>query len=368
MALGKPLMLKDYLELEESSNVGFQCYPRLPVTTGPTMRNLLDVELRGGPRLVRSRSKSAMERISSVIKFRFSPIQEGFLSRSLSRKLKGSSFWKRRFGQGQQTGELIKFGEEMERISFSYPSPVVSSFRSWLEVDNGEFGFGFRAGPGFVSTESPALKEMISAAKQEEHQKVEERESMERRLDIEKEQLSPVSVMDFPYDEEDDDVASATTCSSPFQFRSITNNSDRSKLQILQKSKRFVEISNLDPINLEDQFTASESSTTYEEKPSDLIEQLGSVEIFQNLLEDFFTYGLFDETDKTELLNTARDWINNEGWIWELQGRRGEMEVMEMERIGKWRGFEEERMEISIDLGDLVFELLVDELVEEILE
>jgi hypothetical protein len=57
--------------------------------------------------------------------------------------------------------------------------------------------------------------------------KIQEKEyPMGQCLEVEKEQLSPVSVMDFPFDEEEeDDVATTTTSSSPFH-RSTANNAD----------------------------------------------------------------------------------------------------------------------------------------------
>lgn len=129
----KPLMLKDYLALDtESSNVGFQCYPRM-ANSGPTVRHLLDVELGGSGTLVCSRSRNTLNKISSAIKFRFFQKQESFLSRSLSRKLIKGSFWRRRW---QQENWREEEDMELERRSFDYPSPVVSSFRSWLEMGN----------------------------------------------------------------------------------------------------------------------------------------------------------------------------------------------------------------------------------------
>jgi hypothetical protein len=154
----KPLMLKDYLALDtESSNTGFQCYPRL-ANGGSTVRHLLDGELRGSGALIRTRSRNTFNKISSAIKFRFFQKQEGFLSRSLSRKLKGS-FWRRRWPENDCKR---RFEEEMERRSFNYPSPVVSSFRSWLEMENvSEFVSG-------TGSESPLARKETGAVSREE--------------------------------------------------------------------------------------------------------------------------------------------------------------------------------------------------------
>jgi hypothetical protein len=162
MVPGKTLMLKDYLALDaESSNTGFQCFPR-QANGGPTVRHLLDAELRGSGALVRTRSRNTFNKISLAIKFRFFTKQEGFLSRSLSRKLKGS-FWRRRW---QENDCKRRFEEEMERMSFNYPSPVVSSFRSWLDVENAS---EFVSGTG---SESPLTMEEIGAGVSREEKKV----------------------------------------------------------------------------------------------------------------------------------------------------------------------------------------------------
>ncbi|KAJ4777321.1 GAR2-like protein [Rhynchospora pubera] len=370
MLPGKPLLLKDYLELDtESSNTGFQCYPRLP-HTGPTVRHLLDVELRGNGTLVRTKSRNTFNKLSSAIKFRFFQKQEsGFLSRSLSRKLRGGSFWRRRW----QENDICKmrFEEEMERRSFDYPSPVVSSFRSWLEMEN---GFEFESGTGPRSESTTQARKEISAVGGEE-KKVEEKEyPMEQCMDVEKEQLSPVSVMDFPFDEEEEDDVTTATTSSPSFHRSTPNNTERTMLHIVQKSRRFDNIAELNPVDLEEEFNAVESrchgvsNLDDREIAWNLVAQLDPVVSSEMLLVDFFIEGLSSNVQQTKLLNEARDWINDEGWRWELQGCRGQLELQEMERNSNWRCFEGEKPEVSIDLESIIIRSLVQELVDEMLE
>ncbi|KAJ3690372.1 hypothetical protein LUZ61_019536 [Rhynchospora tenuis] len=364
---GKPLLLKDYLELDtESSNTGFQCYPRLP-NTGPTVRHLLDVELRGNGTLVRTRSRNTLNKLSSAIKFRFFQKQEvGFLSRSLSRKLKGS-FWRRRW---QENDCKMRFEEEMERRSFDYPSPVVSSFRSWLEMENG-FEFELGSGPGSESTQ---VRKEVNAVGGEEKKIKEKEYPMEQCMDVEKEQLSPVSVMDFPYDEEEeDDEATATTSSPPFH-RSTPNNTERTMLHIVQKSRRFDNIAELNPVDLEEEFNAVESryhgvsNMDDREIAWNLVAQLDPVASSEMLLVDFFIEGLSCNVQQTKLLNEARDWINDEGWRWELRGCRGQLELREMERSANWRCFESEKPEVAIDLESIIVGSLVQELVDDMME
>ena len=150
----KPLMLKEYLELDSNfeSCSGFGCAPRRG--NAATMRCLLEAEFRGdGERLVRARSKCALTRISAVIHaVRFLPFgafsagcrssHEGFLPRSFSKRLRGS-FWKKKGKEEEHKArvrvidivQLRSFEEEgEERKSFGFPSPVVSTCSSWSET------------------------------------------------------------------------------------------------------------------------------------------------------------------------------------------------------------------------------------------
>lgn len=191
MAL-KPLMLKDYLELDcdsESVGKGFWQAPMRASDAdadAATVRRLLDAELRGGSggrRLPRTRSMSAMTRISAVINaIKLLPFavasssssnsascgehrsgQEGLLSRSFSRRLRGS-FW-RKTGKTAAAEEvenrvrvkdivrLRSFEEEAngdEQRSFSFPSPTISSRSSWSESDS--YGSDFL--PSTASTDA----------------------------------------------------------------------------------------------------------------------------------------------------------------------------------------------------------------------
>jgi hypothetical protein len=100
----------------------------------------------------------------------------------------------------------------------------------------------------------------------------------------------------------------------------------------------------------------------------DLLLLLDSVENSDKLLLDFFTEGLSGNVQQMKLLNEATDWINNEGWQWEVRGSHGVLELQEMEKNGKWIGFEREQPEVSIDLESIILRTLVQELVDDMLE
>ncbi|URD98064.1 hypothetical protein MUK42_28949 [Musa troglodytarum] len=271
----KLLMLKDYLELDCDSESGGKGFWQAPMPASDadadaaTVRRLLDAELQGGSgrrRLPRTRSMSALTRISAVINaIRLLPFavasfsnsalcgerrsgQEGLRSRSFSRRLSGS-FW-RKTGKTAAAEEvenrvrvkdivrLRSFEEEAngdERRSFGFPSPTISSRSSWSESDS--YGSDFLPSTastdasddippaGAVTTEdgnkgspraSPRRSPMACrkstgegfAASHRLAPKVTESEgtgSPQCRLEEEEQQqLSPVSVMDFPSEEEDD--------------------------------------------------------------------------------------------------------------------------------------------------------------------
>ncbi|URD89568.1 hypothetical protein MUK42_26508 [Musa troglodytarum] len=172
----KPLMLKDYLELDWDSDsycAGFGCVPAQagdadPDADATTMRYLLDAELPGGgggPTLHRTRSMSAMAKISAVIgAFRLLSFAGassssasvgrrrcgagGFLSRSFSKRLSGS-FW-RKTGKAAAAAmedtwvgvkDIVRLSFVEEKVvsdelrSFDFPSPALSSCTVWSESD-----------------------------------------------------------------------------------------------------------------------------------------------------------------------------------------------------------------------------------------
>lgn len=190
----KPLMLKDYLELDcdsESVGKGFWQAPMRASDAdddadadAATVRRLLDAELRGGSggrRLPRTRSMSAMTRISAVINaIKLLPFavasssnsascgehrsgQEGILSRSFSRRLRGS-FWRKtgKMAAAEEVENRVRvkdivrlrsFEEEAngdEQRSFSFLSPTISSRSSWSESDS--YGSDFL--PSTASTDA----------------------------------------------------------------------------------------------------------------------------------------------------------------------------------------------------------------------
>ncbi|KAL0923458.1 hypothetical protein M5K25_007516 [Dendrobium thyrsiflorum] len=141
----KPLMLKEHLELDSRSE-SIRWAP-LKRAAGTTLRCLLDTELRcsgagdgSANKQARSHSKSALKRLSAVIKS-VNAIQlftagsgnpaNSLLLRSFSKKLR-CGFWKT--SSRDKEKDLVAMSEEVvETCSFFSPSPVVSSCRSSLD-------------------------------------------------------------------------------------------------------------------------------------------------------------------------------------------------------------------------------------------
>ncbi|KAG1354607.1 hypothetical protein COCNU_07G007190 [Cocos nucifera] len=443
-------MLKEYLELDSDleSCSGSGCTLRRGDST--TMRFLLETELRRGEgRLVRARSKGTLTRLSAVIHaLRLLPFgasssgcrssHERLLTRSLSKRLKGS-FWKKR-GKEQENESRVRvkdivrlrsFEEEgEEKKSFEFASPVVSSHSSRWETETDTSGSEFlrssigsseclseidAAGDGDVTgndkTCSPPLRsptgrmsvggDSVSVETATGH-----REPKSERMEcpgcqtLETEQLSPVSVMDFP-DEDEEEPSSPS-----FSFQQSLANIERTKLQLLQKIRRFESLAELEPMDLVDRLSSFddqlESSDhvasdegkdghrgTVETRAWDLLwdlqarDQVVPLGCIEKLLVDFFIERLSssDSVDQDrlsrcrkhvrvtsgacepeEILKAARGWIDG-ARCRKVEEFPREAEIKEMEVNGRWRCFHEEEEELAVDLVDVILGSLVGELV-----
>ncbi|KAJ8513271.1 hypothetical protein OPV22_003705 [Ensete ventricosum] len=467
----KPLMLKDYLELDCDSESGGEGFWQAPMRASDadadadaaTMRRLLDAELRGGSggrRLPRTRSMSAITRISAVINaIRLLPFavassasalsgerrsgQEGLLSRSFSRRLRGS-FWRKTAAAEEVENRvrvkdivrLRSLEEEAngdEQRSFGFPSPTISSCSSWSELDS--YGSDFL--PSTASTDASDDIPPAGADTTEDENKGSPRASPRRspracrkttgegfaashrlapkvtesegtgspqcHLEEEAEQqqqLSPVSVMDFPSQEEDDPASRS--------FRHNLAKLERTKLQQLKKIGRFESYVDMSPVDLDRRFSSSdeqlpghgeegEEGASRERKAWGLLGQLKischadlQERSTEKLLVDFFIQRLSsfeDDGDNLDrplrrrqrcwtcavrrepaaedaVLNTARDWIEG-ARSGDLDDYHGEATLREMERDGRWRSFEGEEGELGVDLERLVLGSLMEEVLEE---
>ncbi|XP_057520103.1 uncharacterized protein LOC130800529 [Amaranthus tricolor] len=219
--------------------------------------------------------------------------------------------------------------------------------------------------------------------------------------EAEKEQSSPVSVLDFPYDHDDGD-------SSPFTLR--VSRLKGSTERLMKKLGRFECLAGLEPVNLETLISSieiedrspkcsiqpcptpsyvSSSESDYEEEEEESHEsevekhaqnllnitkaKMGpkithKIDL-ENLLLDFFRENVTQKTNDS-MLKGAEDWLNGHydklilGW--EVEGKR-QAYIRDMDEGGWWpRDTILEREEVAFKLGDEVLAYLIQEFMIEL--
>lgn len=213
---------------------------------------------------------------------------------------------------------------------------------------------------------------------------------------VEKEQFSPVSVLDCPF-EDDEEV------SSPFPHMEGTTK------KLMEKIKRFECLSQIEPLNLSKRFVllpdldhestgsppshSSASSDALsireaeedemrraEEEALDLLQKLMDIlpshglEIkAHKLILDFFREKVMDRDlhcRRHSFVEEAESWVSGrrirEAFLgWEVERNR-QAYMKEMERLGEWRCLEKEIGVMGLELEAVVFDALFDELVVDI--
>ncbi|RVX00972.1 hypothetical protein CK203_022834 [Vitis vinifera] len=358
----RPRMLKDFLidDSNSCSSNGFKSFPRK--ASHCTVRNLLECD--GGERgsnsnkkstFLRSRSTAAATTISAfqkaseiVINAVKSP---SFLQRSLKRR-----FWRRNSTEERgMTVTVIRVKDIVRMRSFrdvieekSAPSDSTGSITTTATTSsNGSSWCGSDFTADYVQSWSGNSEEYSGANAVKVGEKylpgvgdgnanTTTRTTMsidagELRCE-EKEQHSPVSVLDCPFTED----------AEPFSF-----------------------------------FIRDEEEEEAEEKAMQLLDQVkaaGSVEFSKanlndDLLLEFFRDELMkisrgnqtvDKEVDAEILKIAEAWLKGE-FEWGVETEK-EACIRDMERGGRWRKFEEEEEEMALELEVLVFEILEDEL------
>ncbi|KAK6137559.1 hypothetical protein DH2020_028701 [Rehmannia glutinosa] len=441
-AFSKPLLLKDHLldDMSSCSSNGFKSFPRRQCCT--SVRFLHEFEYRNKNKQQRQQqkrysnfnrtaSKSAISAIQSVItavkrlpfaaaksaeKRRF---KDSFLARSFSRKiLKKSGFWNRKteqkeIGRWKSFDQLLKEDAEPSSRSDGSITARDGKSNSWSESDftasddcssgnsssevnsnlpeerndvvqvpvkvvssgNG-VGVTTNGDVSTVSTTECSANTNSSTNSQQKQWSSEE-----------KEQFSPVSVLDCPFDDEDE-------VSSAFQHRLARM--EGAKMKLMKKIQRFECLAKLEPINLATQFALQSDSDMDEKSISDIedeeeeeenedenkaLELLHQMKATlpsyspklkpDKLLLDFFRERVTDESSFDEgLLEEADDWINGrksrELFVeWEVQGNR-KAYIKDMEKGGEWKTLEQESDEVALELETVVFDELLNEVLLEI--
>ncbi|CAL9153898.1 unnamed protein product [Musa hybrid cultivar] len=461
MMVRKPLMLKDYLELDDDDDDS-ESVASSGLAGVPTIRCLLDAELRSGAaRLVHTAQSNKNTRskfcaaINAVKLLPFSssdgrclPGHDGSLSRSISRRLRGS-LWKKKEKKADQQAAVdsrAKVRDIVRHRSFDengegwkslrFPSPVASSLSSWSETEScgtvsdllpasmasSESLDENAASAGGRRKESPSRGPNLNdkSEKKADDEKSEgeaiasrpakvsdskETESYEcnSEEEDEEEKLSPVSVIDYPYQQDnghgDEEEQDATTT-----FHRSLANIERTKEQLLRRIRRFEMLAELDPgvlsasssqddLQESTDHVASSGGEGEEERAWGLLGELKASPLeegprgsMEKLLLDFFIQGQCRSSyanrdrplrwgrtlpsrvlrgETREMLNTARDWIDGRRCR-DLDDVHGAATLREMEGNGRWRCFDEVEEELGMQLENALFESAVAELVQDL--
>ncbi|WVZ12762.1 hypothetical protein V8G54_017292 [Vigna mungo] len=436
----RSLLLKDYLrdDLSSCSSNGFKSLPRRQccTTVGFFVHKDLQLQRKTRNTLPRRRrsSVSALQRASVAVinAIKSLPMSQkggraktgGVLCRSLSRKLLSRSFWRKAAvvredrSQGvprRRTSfrELIMLDQEHQKAtSFNeYTALAAPSFttssgcgsNSWGES---EFTFASTAASSESSNENYLLLETTKDYTPRRH-KVEEEGVTKEYWANEKEQFSPVSILDCPFVDEEEIYKS--------RFRSISSVvsiTEGRKQKLMHKRYHFESVASLEPVVLEKRLARLElgdetlnhstkqcsrvvvpaartrnnlcpaNNHDIEENARNLLNFVkGSnprntlILKAEKLLFDYFKKSIgeckdIDLSKKLHLCKVAEDWINGrpqELYLdWEEQGRRS-VYVKEMERCEGWKKYDEEIQELGGELANEVLAILVNESVLDLL-
>ncbi|KAF8027418.1 hypothetical protein BT93_E0349 [Corymbia citriodora subsp. variegata] len=363
--------------------------------------------------------------------------RKGLLPRSLSRKLWGRSFWKKpptrdRGGCGEEIGRRRSIGKRLPPPPdpnvasailphrFSTSSSSSNNRRNSSSWDSSEFTAELVRSPSGDSESPGRPKEVVSEDKGPARwgphdEKVSDKVGATHGQDSiaatptcskrewpneEKEQFSPVSVLDCPF-KDDEDIA------SPFEWSPSSIGGAEQKLR--HKARRCETLSRLKPVQLERRIALSEledeapvqypcstsnlsiltedqdNERKIEEKIRELLDAATGVNpSFTSrvdiLLLDFFRERLEEEGAnkivvrgsnelESKLLKVAEGWISGQPQEvflgWEVEDGRHAY-IKDMERRGKWRTVDEEQMEVALGLEVEVWGALMDEVLLDI--
>ncbi|XP_042417615.1 uncharacterized protein LOC122006253 [Zingiber officinale] len=372
----KPQMLKDFLELDWDSE---SCSAEPDATD--TVRRLIDSELgRGRRRLSRKLSASALTRISSVVKMLplsntagSSASSAGLLSRSFSKRMK-IHFWRKR---GKSEAESEDIDDEVLQ-SCCLVSPAVSSCSSWSVTTDSDRDFLSdeikNGSPRASPCHSPP---MAGAAKADVDGERKEPPECHSSSEEEKEQLSPLSVMEFPSEgeEEEDQASSPSFHHAPLKLQRTKSQ------QLLRRIGRLQLFPNPNPVILDRCFASCNDDDMEARR---LLQHFTSVcqvssldENVERLLVDFFVCSLFSrrrrsagleqqDEEARRLILVAREWMEGGRWCG-ADDYHGETTTLSLREIEEgengWLRCEAAEEEVAVGLEGVLIGLLMQELV-----
>ncbi|XP_050235877.1 uncharacterized protein LOC126685912 [Mercurialis annua] len=190
----------------------------------------------------------------------------------------------------------------------------------------------------------------------------------------ERQQNSPVSVIDNTEFEEDDD--------DDYESSSF----ERTKQKFMQKIQKFERLARVEPINLEKWMPMDENASSSEEDEEEIretnsrdqeveekawellsrVKETNSLAEFndgnvERIVFDFFRDELSRNRNESEMMRRVKKWMNGEDMKW-TGSEKKEVYVSDMEKEGNWGVFQEEQQELGLAIENGIMGLLVDDL------
>ncbi|XP_076897657.1 uncharacterized protein LOC143550999 [Bidens hawaiensis] len=428
MPLPSSVLLKDYLldDLSSCSSNGFRSYPRRQCCT--KVRYLIEIDLnkhvklpQANNKVRKNKSKTKLKLKASLVNvfksFKFSSTGSGsgskktkFLPRNLSRKLSMHGFWKRSSNQEKKEIKKLNSFDESIKCKENILPPVASitTEKSISNSSNNSNNSPTSSDSCFTITSNssttcgysktnvarnktkesePFRVEKTNAANEENVVAVtttpitiSSTDNAKDKFQCAKEnEFSPISVIEFPSDNDNDDEDEVT---SPFQ---------RCKRRLKFKVQRNKSLAQLN-VRLEDRLTLEESGTqgtlmlesslqtqrefVVEKRALALLQLLkatmSSHDLSESQMPECVLLGFFAErftegnVSNYIILQEAKDWINGQTKeVFDLQNNKVAY-IKETEKGVKWLNYnEEETREVVSELEFEVFTSLVEEILFE---
>ncbi|KAG5039688.1 hypothetical protein AAZX31_05G048300 [Glycine max] len=438
----RSVLLKDYLrdDLSSCSTNGFKSFPRRQCCTTVGFFGEKDLQLQRKRRSTlprrRSTTISALQRASGAVINAIKslpPLSQksgkakkgvaGVLCRSFSRKVLSRRFWRKAAAREEGNEdvprrrrsfhELIMLDHEEHRKAtslnedsttvFAAHAPSVTTSSACGSESWGDSEFTFTSAGASSSSESSNENYLVLEGTEEgaPHHKVEEVVTKEYWPNDEKEQFSPESILDCPFEDEED------IYKSQINSTSITLSfSQGRKHKHMHKRCHFESVVPLEPVVLEKMFARLEledephnhytkqcsrllvpkvraqnnlrrdNNHNHEDNARDLLNFVkrsitpnSLITKAENLLFDYFKQSIEENKDidyskKLQICKVAEDWINGqpqEMYLgWEVQGGRC-VYIREMDKCEEWKSSDQDIQQLGQELANEVFTNLVNE-------
>ncbi|KAI3687506.1 hypothetical protein L1987_81203 [Smallanthus sonchifolius] len=435
--LPKSMLLRDYLldDMSSCSSNGFRSYPRRQCCT--TVRFLVETDLNRNGKLpsnqhrrsiverktnrtanFKPKQSSMLQKASSVMIHVFKRLpfagistKTDYLPRSLSRKLLKLGFWKKS-DHRNDVKRLTSFGDLLKQKEIT-PPPSPSRFSTavttattpelTISTSNSNSDFiatteSFTTGNSNSdanSAQNDVADELKENNKTTNGKRVgtttatatanatcsDSTGNAKKWQDKHEEQFSPVSVMDFPDDNDNDvDEEDGVSSMSPRKLHDVKGTKISTR-----KTRVSNRVHQLEPVKLEDRIAQSvldfdQEESRVEKKAMALLQLMKSTrsshhslkyEVVETVLLGFFKENALEENvSDYEMLQRAKDWVDGEeqelSIDWESDNNR-QIYIRDMEKGVKWSNYDHQVEKVNVGLeveceifSSLVIDVLID--------